>query len=149
VVFDLAVELGEQYGVRRMRVPADDLSFALRFRTGLTIGSRVHDCVFRLRVRSMKHKLKKKNFIFTERVYGHFQSGRMNAEYFHSALQHLRAPTNEIYFHPAYYDGAQSLSAERLQCLIEFRALTNERIVDFLRQSQIELINYFQLDANR
>ena len=149
VVFDLAVELGEQHGVRRMRVPEDDLALALRFRTDLAIGNRVHDCVFRLRVRSMKHRLKEKNFIFTERVYGHFQSGRMNAEYFHSALQHLRAPTNEIYFHPAYYDVAQSLSAERLQGLIEFRALTDKRIADLVRHFQIELINYFQLDANR
>jgi hopanoid biosynthesis associated protein HpnK len=149
VVFDLAVELGEQHGVRRMRVPEDDLALALRFRRYPSIGNRVHDWVFSLRIRSMKRRLKEKNFIFTERVYGHFQSGRMNAEYFHCALEHLQARTNEIYFHPAYYDATQSLSAERLQGLIEFKALTDKRIVDLLRHSQIELINYFQLDAGR
>jgi len=149
VIFDLAVELGEQHGVRRMRVPDDDLALALRFRHDLSMRNRVHDCVFRLRVRSMKHRLSEKNFMFTERVYGHFQSGRMNTEYFHCALQHLQARTNEIYFHPAYYDASQSLSAERLQGLDEFKALTDKRIVDLLRHSQIELINYFQLDASR
>jgi len=149
VVFDVAVKLGEQHGVRRMRVPEDDLALARRFRRDLPLGDRVHDWLFSLRVRSMKHRLKQKNFIFTEKVYGHFQSGRMNVEYFQCALQHLQARTNEIYFHPAYHDAALSLSAERLQGLIEFKALTDKRIVDLLRHSQIELINYFQLDAGR
>jgi hopanoid biosynthesis associated protein HpnK len=149
LVFDLAVRLGEQHGVRRMRVPEDDLALARRFHRDAPIGNRVHHWLFSLRVRAMKHRLKQKNFIFTERVYGHFQSGRMNVEYFHCALQHLQARTNEIYFHPAYHHAAPSLSAEYLQGLIEFKALTDKRIVDLLSHSQIELINYFQLDAGR
>ena len=145
VVFDLAVELGEQYGVRRMRVPQDDLALALNFCCDPAIGHRVHDWIFSALVRSMKRKLKERNFLFTERVYGHFQSGRMNTEYFHCTLQHLQASTNEIYFHPAYYDGAEELTAESRQGLIEFKALTDKRIMELLHHSQIELINYFQL----
>ena len=145
VLFDLAVELGEQYGVRRMRVPQDDLALALNFCCDPAISHRVHDWIFSALVRSMKRKLKERNFLFTERVYGHFQSGRMNTEYFHCTLQHLQASTNEIYFHPAYYDGVEELSSENRQGLIEFKALTDESIMELLHHSQIELINYFQL----
>jgi len=149
VIFRLAVELGERYGVRRMRVPDDELVLALAYSWDRAILNRAQDWVFAPLIRRMKRHLRNRDFVCADRVYGHFQSGRMNAEYFHFVLGQLRARTNEIYFHPAYYDAAEPLSGERLQALTEFKALTHHNTSELLHRSHIELINYFQLDVPR
>jgi hopanoid biosynthesis associated protein HpnK len=149
VIFDEAVKLGERYGVRRMRVPEDELRAALRFDRNQFYKKALFALLFTLLARRMKKKLEKRKFVFPRRVYGNLQTGRMSEEYFLHALENLRAETNEIYFHPAVYDTSQLLSDEQRQCLVEFEALTSKRVSQRLRDSQIKLTNYFELDLDR
>jgi len=149
VIFDEAVKLGEHYGVRRMRVPEDELGAALRFDRDQFYKKALFALLFTLLARRMKKKLKKRKFVFPRRVYGNLQTGRMSEEYFLHALENLRAETNEIYFHPAVYDTSQLLSDEQRQCLVEFEALTSKRVSQRLRDSQIKLTNYFEIELDR
>jgi hopanoid biosynthesis associated protein HpnK len=145
IVFGKALKLGEQYGVRRMRVPEEELRLALRFKREHVFRKTVHWLVFSWLARSMKKHLRAKKFSFVERAYGTLQTGRMNAEYLLYLLHQLRAERNEIHCHPALYKTA-SLSLSEQSHLAEYEALIDPRVIEFLNTSAIQLINYFGLD---
>jgi len=149
VIFAEAVKLGERFGVRRMRVPEDELKAVLRFDRNQFHKKALFALLFTLLARRMKKKLERRNFVFPHRVYGHLQTGRMSEDYFIHALENLREETNEIYFHPAVYDTSQMLSGDQRQSLLEFEALTSKRVSQRLKDSQFKLTTYFELEPDR
>jgi hopanoid biosynthesis associated protein HpnK len=149
VIFNTALELGARCGARRMRVPDEERRLALNFEPAHALGKTVHTILFGGLARYMKRKLRARGFAFPDRVYGNLQSGRMSERYFLYALDNLRAETNEIYFHPAVYAQNRSLNAGEQQCLIEFEALTSERVKERLGELNVKLTNYFEMRASR
>lgn len=145
VVFGAALKLGEQYGVNRMRVPEEELRLALHFKREHVFRKTIHWFVFFWLARAMKKHLRAKKFSFVERVYGTLQTGKMNAEYLLYLLNQLKAESNEIHCHPALYKTA-SLSLSEQSRLAEYEALTDPRVIESVKASSIQLINYFGLD---
>jgi chitin disaccharide deacetylase len=146
VIFKSAIELGIQYGARRMRVLSEELDLALNFDKRFKLRKTVYKRLFDGLGAYMKKHLRKHNFAFTERVYGNLQSGAMDERYFLYALNNLNVPTAEIYFHPAIYPLERVLSAEEQQCMIEFEALTSPKLIERLQDTRFKLINYFDLE---
>ncbi|HXG91994.1 MAG TPA: hopanoid biosynthesis-associated protein HpnK [Blastocatellia bacterium] len=149
VIFNAALELGAQYGARRMRVPVEEPQLALAYDRSCALQKRVYSRLFAALGRHMKKKLDRRGFVYAERVYGNLQSGRMNEQYFLYALENLRAATNEIYFHPAVYPADKILDANEQQSLIEFEALTSAKVKELMNKLGIRLVNYFELETNR
>lgn len=126
VIFDAALELGEQFGIRCMRVPREDLGASLRTETGGLLGKAVVTFIFDLLTRTMRKRLRHHDFVFTDRVYGHLMSGRMDERYVVSVIQSLQpGTTSEIYFHPAVYPAGTALHPREAQCAREFDILMN------------------------
>jgi len=148
VIFNAALELGEKYGCRRMRVPEEELRLAMGFDPANKTQKRVHAALFGGLARWMKRKLKARGFTFPERVYGNLQSGRMNERYFLYALDHLTAGTNEIYFHPALYRNNR-LTDEQRQSALEFEALISASVRKRINELGIKLTNYIEIEAGR
>lgn len=144
VIFNAALELGEKYGCRRMRVPHEELRLALAFDRANSAQKRVHAALFGGLACWMKRKLKSRGFKFAQRVYGNLQSGRMSERYFLYALDHLTAETNEIYFHPAIYR-EDARSNEERQCTLEFEALTSASVKKRIGELDIKLTNYVEI----
>jgi hopanoid biosynthesis associated protein HpnK len=149
VIFDAALELGAKYGARRMRVPEEERRLALSFDRSRPLEKTFHAVLFGGLARHMKRRLRAGGFTFPERVYGNLQSGRMSEQYFLYALENLRAETNEIYFHPAFYAEGRPLSADERQRLVEFQALTSAGVKRRLRELGIKLTNYLEMEAER
>src|SRR6185369_3869370 len=137
VIFDAALELGAQYGTRRMRVPDEERRLALQFDSSNVGLKTVHALLFGGLARHMNKKLRARGFSFPERVYGNLQSGRMSERYFLYTLDHLTADTTEIYFHPAVYDDERLLDNDQRQCSIEFEALVSKKVKEKLTQRGI------------
>jgi hopanoid biosynthesis associated protein HpnK len=146
VIFKAAIELGARYNVRRLRVPHDDLILALRFDRTSAFRKVTLAAIFGMLSRFMKNKLRSCGFLFPERVYGLFQTGKMNEAYFLQALKGLNARSNEIYFHPAVYDIHRQ---SQLQAEVEFDALTSQEVMERLERLEIKCINYFELEPAR
>jgi len=146
VIFRAALKLGEQYGVKRMRVPEEELVLALRFRRDDVFMKTIHWFVFSWLAHIMKKDLRAKKFSFVERVYGTLQTGKMTSEYFLYLLHQLKAESNEIHCHPALYEKA-SLSLSEQNQLAEYQALTDPNVIEYLNSSSIQLINYLGLDS--
>jgi len=148
VIFRIAMELGEKYDAKRMRVPSGELGLSVGFDRNRLISKTLYSLLFGCLASHMKRKLKAKEFAFPERVLGNLQSGRMSEDYFLYSLRHLQTHVNEIYFHPAIYPDSQMLDRERLQALTEFRALMSLKVSELVQSRNIKLINYFDLRAN-
>ncbi len=149
VIFAAAARLGERFGVKRMRVPDDDLGLALRFDRSRPVAKSVYTLVFRLLARAMRRKLEAGGFVFTDRVYGNIHTGSMSEGYVLFVLRHLEEPTSEIYFHPAVHDGGSlSLDSRRSQCEKEFQILMSPKVKAAIQDAGIELTSYFGLDAS-
>jgi len=148
VIFKAALELGSQYGARRMRSPDEERALALRFDSSRPLLKTGHAALFGALAAYMKKRLTARGFKFPQRVYGNLQSGAMSEDYFLYALDNLRAETNEIYFHPALYRQERTLSKAERQCLTECEALLSGRVAARIAELDIELINYFDLERS-
>jgi hopanoid biosynthesis associated protein HpnK len=146
VIFNAALELGAKCGARRMRVPDEERRLALGFDRAHVLQKTIHALLFGGLARYMKRKLRRRGFSFPERVYGNLQSGRMSEQYFLYVLDNLRAETNEIYFHPAVFAAGRSLGDDERQQLNEFEALTSKRVKERLKELQIKLTNYVEME---
>jgi hopanoid biosynthesis associated protein HpnK len=149
VIFNAALMLGAAYGAKRMRVPQEERRLALGFDGNRAFKKTVHALLFGGLAWYMKNKLKRRGFMFAERVYGNLQSDSVNEQYLLYTLENLRAEINEFYCHPAVYGPDRALNDEECQHLREFQALMSESVVHRLSHLGIELTNYFDLEAKR
>jgi chitin disaccharide deacetylase len=148
VIFNATLELGVKYGARRMRVPVEERQLVIAFDRENLLQKTVHTLLFGGLGRYMKSRLRARDFVFPERVYGNLQSGRMSERYFLYALDNLTAETSEIYFHPAVYADVKLLNDEERQCSIEFEALLSKKVRERIQRLGITLTNYFGTEAN-
>ncbi len=148
VVFTASLELAEQHGVRRMRLPRDDFRLAQQFRKEHPASGAVTTLVFELLSRRMKRVLLERGFSFCERTYGHLYSGRMTIEYVLFVLNHLRTGNHEIYLHPADLGGRAASGPEQHQCTKELDILLSWDFKKRLLDPGIHLTNYFGLTAD-
>lgn len=98
-VWDTLLDLCQQYGVSRLRLPREELRAHWRsggVKPDLNV---VASLIFRLLERRHRRRIPSQFFV-CDRVYGHLQTGCMTAEYVIRLLQRLTGNTNEIYFHP-------------------------------------------------
>jgi hopanoid biosynthesis associated protein HpnK len=149
VIFNEALRQAIKYGARRMRVPEEERAVALGYDSTHRAQKTFFTIQFGGLARYMKRKLRNAGFTVPERVYGNLQSGRMSESYFLYILDHLRATTSEIYFHPAVYPSDRALDADEQQCQLEFETLISERVRERLTQTGIQLTNYIEMEAQR
>jgi len=139
VIFRTALKLGERHGVTLMRVPDDDLRLALAYDAGKSWSKAAYGFIFHLLTRGMKRTLRERKFIFTDRVYGNFQSGKMTEAYVLMVLDNLRAGAGEIYFHPAL-DGDRGM--------MELQILLSPGVKMRMKDRGIRSITPFELEAS-
>jgi chitin disaccharide deacetylase len=145
VIFDQAVRLGKRHGIRRMRVPLDDLNLALHFNPRRSLQKMILGAIFALLCSRMKQRLEREKFLYTDRVYGFFETGRMSTSYFLFLLRQLKAGSSEIYFHPAYFQTSSPLIKEEYQSLVEYNALVDNQVCQRIREGGIRLSTYRDL----
>jgi hopanoid biosynthesis associated protein HpnK len=146
VIFNIALELGAKYGVRRMRVPVEERRLALQFDRRDVTRKTIHAMLFGGLGVYMKKKLSARDFTFPERVYGNLQSGRMSEQYFLYVLDTLSADTSEIYFHPASFQDDKLLNPEERQCSIEFEALMSGLVRRRIDELGVVLTTYSEIE---
>ncbi len=149
VIFEIALELAVRHGIGCMRVPQDRLEPALKHDPTRKTAKAASALIFQCLAHRMKSRLKEKNIRFTERVYGHFMTGKMNEQYVLSLLEGLPRETAEIYFHPALHAPSASLIPEKPQGLKEHEILMSTAFKNKIKEQNIDLISYRELERER
>lgn len=135
LVIKILTELAEEYQIRYIRLPFEELSYTLRCdRTSLLLKI-VYSHVFRWLRLSGEKRLSAYKIKCLERVYGLLQTGMMSESYLLGLIPQIKTTSNEIYFHP------QSIKEDR-----EFQALCSQKVKDMLSSEGFEIVNYLQLE---
>jgi hopanoid biosynthesis associated protein HpnK len=108
-IFRETVALAARYGAKGFRLPRDDLHLALQNDPRNRAAKTAWAGVFGLLCAAQLPPLRKSGLVFTDRVIGLFQSGRMHAAYVVRALQQLNCASAELYFHPSVEQGPEPL----------------------------------------
>ena len=143
-IFAMLLPLAEQYGAAGIRLPRVNLPLEMHY-TRRNLGNQLlWTAVFGLLSDWNLRKLKSHPIKTTRRVYGLVQSGQMNEDYLLYLLQHINAPTVEVYFHPSTsYEIRLGPNRDDLAALVS----PNVRRV--IRERHIHLCNYLSLDHQR
>jgi len=119
-VFPLLIQLAQRYEAGGIRLPHDDLRFALRYDRRRRLIKTVWTMAFGLLSRRCRRRLRGTSLAAAERVYGLMQTGRMKQAYVLALLRHIQAESAEIYFHPTVGSRTDELgpNPEELQTLL-------------------------------
>lgn len=99
-VLPTLVDLMNEFGVRGLRVPRDDLKLALAYDPGFAPIKALTNMIFRGLAAGQRRRWASEDLLAVERTYGLLQSGHMNADYLLLVLGRSTCRTMEIYAHP-------------------------------------------------
>lgn len=142
VVLGILAELAEEFNIKVIRLPSEELSFTLKLdRSDLTT-KLLWSFVF-TGLRSYGERLlKSKGIYFCDRVYGLLQSGRINQEYLQGLIRQIQAEVVEIYSHPAIAFPGEPLNGLPGAGEVELAAWVSDSVRELLTTNGFELTNY-------
>jgi hopanoid biosynthesis associated protein HpnK len=137
-VAGLILEIGCDYGIKAMRVPAEPtVALHRAFPT-----ERAPLPLYRPWVERLRRRLRRAGLAVNDHVFGIAWSGAMVEDRVLGLLPHLPAGVSEIYFHPAL-DGAASVPGYRHA--EELAALLSPRVRQRIAELDIRLAGYADL----
>jgi hopanoid biosynthesis associated protein HpnK len=142
----LLVEIGSDYGLRAVRLPAEPAP-ALR---AAFPGERYRMPLYRPAVAALRRRLRRAGLAMNDQVFGIAWSGAMTEERILRLLPHLPPGDSEIYFHPASRTSrnlAAAMPGYRHQD--ELRALLSPAVRQRVADLGILLIGYGDLAPSR
>ncbi len=144
VVLRLLLELAQEFQIRVIRLPYEELSMSLNIdRRNLTT-KLIWSLVFRQLHRYGENLLTRQGIRTVDRVYGLLQTGSMTEEYLLKLIPQIRANMIEIYSHPALPLAGEPVNTDGN---LELEALMSQKVRDVLNEYGFELTNYHALVA--
>lgn len=143
-VFAILAEAAEKFGVKRIRLPRENLSHTLRLRKRNLGTKLLWWSVFHMLSRHANGLLKGRGFVTVDQVYGLLESGAMTEDFWLGLLPQMDAKTMEIYCHPE--DPKLASNSDNRLGGAELAALLSESVRKALKDRNIELIKYADLN---
>ena len=142
VVLSILTELAEEFNIKVIRLPSEELRFTLKLDKSNLPTKFLWSFVF-TGLRNYGEKLLKlKGIKFSERVYGLLQSGSMNEEYLQGLIPQIQADLVEIYSHPAITITGEPLNGPPGAGEAELAAWLSDSVRELLEANNFELTNY-------
>ena len=142
VVLRYLVELAEEFQIKAIRLPAEELGMTLKLDRRNLLTKLVWWGVFSGLRRYGVGLLKQKGIRTTQRVYGLLQSGSMTKDYLLGLIPQITADWIEIYAHPAIALAGEPLNGPPGSGAAELEALLSPQVHQALVESNFELTNY-------
>jgi hypothetical protein len=153
VVWAHFLDLCDQYGVTRIRLPNEELGAHLRDGGDRSPLNTLALLAFRLlRIRALRTlrlrgKQNGRAYFVCDRVYGQLQTGNMNTVYIERLLGRLKGRTNEIYFHPGAPHARLLPTAEGQIRDVELAALLNPALRAGIESHSLCLGDYAEIES--
>lgn len=135
VIFDLAVELAERYGAGGLRIPRDSLAVHRAAGGRVGLGEAALDRVFRVAGSRCLRRSAGRGLRVADRVWGLFQSDRVDTDYLAGLLAQVPDGLTEIYLHPDETGRGEQGRAE-------LAALCSPRVRDLVAERGLALTTY-------
>ncbi len=147
VVLSILADLAAEFGIRRIRLPFEELRFEFKITQPTTWNKAVLWSVFGLLRRAGIQILRSPGIQYTERVYGLFQTGKISESYLLSLLPRITVDCVELYAHPAISLPGEPFSGLEGSGELELAALQSQKVRRTLLEYGFELINFFGLEG--
>ena len=108
VVLGTLIDLAEEFGIRAIRLPREELAIAVRLDRSRLLTKFAYSWVFGWLRRWAGARLRSARIEFADRVYGLLQTGRMTEEYLLALIPRIQGNRVEIYSHPTLAVGNHS-----------------------------------------
>ncbi|MBE9038843.1 hopanoid biosynthesis-associated protein HpnK [aff. Roholtiella sp. LEGE 12411] len=142
VILNILVELAQEFDIRVIRLPSEELGMTLKLdRRGL-LNKLVWSGVFGRLRHYGEDLLTSQGISFAQRVYGLLQTGNITEEYLLGLIPKIQADLVEIYSHPALVNTGEPLNGSPGAGEVELAALLSEQVQDMLIANGFELTNY-------
>jgi hopanoid biosynthesis associated protein HpnK len=141
VIFDIAMELAERLGCRRVRLPRDDFRRHLAAVGPRAWASAPLAGIFALLLRRARRRLQGRCFRWPGHVYGFLQTGQINEGYVLRLVPALPPGVSELYLHPDTAPGPTGNGPA------ELAALQSPHVRAALASEQVRLLNYHALES--
>ncbi|WP_392532769.1 hopanoid biosynthesis-associated protein HpnK [Nostoc sp. C117] len=133
VILRILVDLAQEFDIRVIRLPSEELGMNLKLNTQKLITKLVWAAVFDRLRRYGENLLRYHGIKFADRVYGLLETGNITEEYLLGLIPQIEANFVEIYSHPAVKPDD-----------IELAALLSEQVREALNVNGFELTNYIK-----
>ena len=142
VVLGILTELAEEFKIKVIRLPSEELRFTLRLDKSDLPTKLLWSFVFTGLRNYGEGLLKSKGIYFCDRVYGLLQSGRISEEYLQGLIPQIQANIVEIYSHPAIIFPDEPLNGSVGAGEVELAAWLSESVQKLIMANDFELTNY-------
>jgi len=134
VIFDELIKLCEEFGVRRVRVVKGEMRLSLKLDRKNLPAKLLLGTVYNLLGRAAERRLRGRDFVRPQKVYGLLQSGDMNEDYMLGLIRLIGRPdqfdaaSGEIYAHPLAFDADEAAKRANPGGERELKALISARV---------------------
>ncbi|KAB8314850.1 ChbG/HpnK family deacetylase [Tolypothrix campylonemoides VB511288] len=142
VVLRILVDLADEFGIRFIRLPYEELGITLRLNRRDLLTKLVWSAVFGRLRRYGEGLLKSKGIRFADRVYGLLQTSCMTEEYLLGLIPQIEADLVEIYSHPAVAMAGEPLNGPPGAGEAELAAWLSGRVSQMLAANGFQLTNF-------
>ncbi|BAY24546.1 YdjC-like protein [Calothrix sp. NIES-2100] len=145
VILRLLGELAQEFKIRVIRLPSEELKISLKLDRRELLTKLVWSGVFGGLRRYGESLLNAHGIKYAERVYGLLQTGNMTEEYLLGLIPQIQADLVEIYSHPAVINSGEPLNGPSGSGAAEFSALLSQQVRQSLTNNGFELTNYHRI----
>ncbi|MBI3615745.1 MAG: hopanoid biosynthesis-associated protein HpnK [Candidatus Omnitrophica bacterium] len=139
VVLEALIDLSEEFGIRAIRLPGEELAIAVRIDRSRLLIKCVYSWTFGWLRRWAAARLRSARIEFADRVYGLLQTGRMTEEYLLRLIPKIQGNRVEIYSHPTL---AAEIYSSRGASRAQLDALLSPGVREALVLSGFQLTTY-------
>jgi len=140
----LTLEIGREFGVAAMRLPAEPVAALRR----AFPGERYRRPLYGPAISALRYRLTRNEIFHADRIFGIAWSGRMVAERLLALLPHVPEGLSEIYFHPAVERSASLVAAmPDYRHPEELAALTSPAVKARIGELGLRLTSYGEIAA--
>ncbi|BAT53819.1 YdjC-like protein [Nostoc sp. NIES-3756] len=148
VVLQILVELAQEFNIRFIRLPAEELGKTLKLNRQDLLTKLVWSGVFGGLRRYGEKLLASHDIGFADRVYGLLQTGNVTEKYLLGLIPQIQANLIEIYCHPAEFQAGEPLNGPPSAGEAELAALLSEQVRELLTANGFELTNIRKLGTS-
>jgi hopanoid biosynthesis associated protein HpnK len=149
IVMQIIVELAEEFAIKTIRIPREELRLTLQLDRQDILTKLVWWVVFTGLSKHGRKLLKSKNILFADRVYGLLQTGRINEDYLLGLIPKVEADLIEFYAHPAIAIPEEPSNGPPGAGETELNALLSKKVKELINKNGFMLTNYNNLEGKR
>lgn len=142
VVLEMLVEFADEFGIRAIRLPSEELRLALALDRRQILTKCLWAWMFQRLRRAGERRLTAAGLTYPERVYGLLTTGRLTESYLLGLIPQIRANRVEIYAHPAHEWADEPRNGPPGAGPAELLALLSDRVRAALALHGFELARY-------